>query len=71
MNDFLEEQPIEYILQNLIRLRVFNNDERPFLIRTYIKYYIMNHSKFDNLKSAIKQMYPDQVEDINKFLALK
>lgn len=71
MNDFLEEQPTDYIEANLMKLSVFKNEERSFMIRTYIKYYMKNHTKWDNLINVVNRMFPNHMEDINRLLILK
>jgi len=71
MTDYLDQQPIDYIRMNMNRLEIFNDEDKSFLIRKYIRYYIKNHEKLDNLIQVIGEMYPEHMEEINKFLILK
>lgn len=71
MTDYLEQHPIDYIQFNLKRLEVFTPDEKQLMIRAYIRSYIKNHNKLDNLIVVINKMYPEHMDDINKLLILK
>jgi len=71
MTDYLDQQPIDHIRMNMKRLEVLSEEDKSFVIRKYIKYYIKNHEKLDNLIEVVSEMDPEYMEEINKFLILK
>lgn len=67
----MSELSVETITAQLFRIVVFEDEDKKFILKHFIKFYLGRYTDCNNLKAAISKVYPQYIEVMEKCLLLK